>query len=81
MAWRDMALPSVGRVVSQMRLLLHLPLDALAPPGRPQANLLGLQDEALGLHHVEEELPDQVRRPVARHFETCPKPVNRESAV
>lgn len=57
-----------------MGLFLHLPLDAFAPPRGLEADLLGLENEALGLHHVEEQLAHQVGGPVAGHLQTRPKP-------
>lgn len=50
-----------------------LVLLALSPPGAPHAHLLRLDDEALGLDHVEEELPDEIGVAGVHHLEACPE--------
>lgn len=50
----------VREIVSEHGLLGVLPPEALAPPGALRAGLLRLEDEALGLDVVEEELADEV---------------------
>lgn len=50
----------VRQIVPHKRLLHVPPPQALAPPGPLSAHLHRLQDEALRLHDVEEQLPDHV---------------------
>lgn len=45
-----------------MGLLLVFKLETLPPPTPLPAALLRLQYEALGLNHVEEQLPNEVGR-------------------
>lgn len=64
----------IGHVGPDVRQLPQFRFLALAPPVPFDADAFRLEDEALGLHQVKEELADEVRCCRTRHLQARPKP-------
>lgn len=65
---------SITKIVSDVSFLPIFVPVALAPPCLFRAHTHSFQYETLGLHHVEEQLANQVRRSGTDRFQTRPKP-------
>ena len=67
----------VRNIFPDVSLLSVLMVLALAHPGPLRTNLLRLQYETFRSQNVKEDLPDEIRRRCASHFQACAESVRK----